>query len=188
MKKYKNLDDFECRSLLELTLYVLSKKRYTILEILKTLYFAQQNHLLKWGRGISTLEFEAWKNGPVIPIIYHTLNHLGHGNYSIDKLFNEAIDRGKEDAISFYYPKREPDLNYLSQSEIEAIDQAVFDNKDLSVWAMRDKSQDKAWKEAFNKGQNSPMTNTSIARAAGADEDLTDHIANNEWINSALKY
>ena len=55
--------------------YVLSTRRHlgldtTNLELQKLLFFCHSNHLLATGRRIMSGHFEAWKYGPVHPIVY----------------------------------------------------------------------------------------------------------------------
>lgn len=50
------------------------------LELQKMAYMAEMVHLGRTnGRPLITEEFEAWANGPVVPLLYHTVKSFGSG-------------------------------------------------------------------------------------------------------------
>jgi hypothetical protein len=67
----------------------------------------------------------------------------------------------------------EPDLDYLSQSEMDCIDEAIAENDALSFDHRTDKSHDEAW---MNTAMNRPMKVVDIAHAAGASQGMIDYI------------
>lgn len=47
------------------------------LQMQKLVYFSEGWHLALMGRSLVREQFEAWKRGPVVPDLYHSLKHFG---------------------------------------------------------------------------------------------------------------
>lgn len=72
----------------------------TNLKLQKMLYFAQVEHLKKYGEPLFDDAIEAWKYGPVIPAVYEWLK--GCGAYQITKFDIEtSTDALDEEITSF---------------------------------------------------------------------------------------
>ena len=57
---------------------------------------------------------------------------------------------------------RKPDMDFISQSEVEALDESYAENVGLTVGELMNKSHDSAWTKARAKGNDEVMP--SIAR------------------------
>ena len=158
------MNDFEKKKLKEIALYILSKtKGVDIYHLLKILYFAEKKHLLNWGCSMVGLNFQAWEHGPVQPELYRSVKQ--------DKEFNNL----EEDASSVIFAVREPDMDYITDSYRECLDESILENYNLSFSQLREKSHDSAWEEAYNS-DSKVMSILSIAKAAGANDGMMEYI------------
>lgn len=130
-------------------------------KLFKILYFAEMKHLVNYGRPIiETDNFVKSKYGPLL------------------SGFQQGIAKGEyKDILSvsgyIITPLVEPDMDYLSKSEIDCLDESIKENKGLNFTVLTDKSHGKAWQEAMPFEQISP---TTMALEAGANEAVIAHI------------
>lgn len=181
------MEDYENKRIGELILYILSKSPLTQYYVYKILYFAERKHLAKWGTGILPGEFHAWEWGPVPKKIYNSIDRLKDGTKPIDDVLRNLISRADKDLGDYLVPLREPDMDYISESEIEAIDASYAENANLSFFALRDKSHDTAWAKARGMGTDVVMPSVDIAQAEGVSEDMLEYIAENEALRMAFE-
>ena len=102
---------FNRQKAIETVLY-LSNKEYGIsrMRLLKYIFFADLYHLNKYGRPILGDYYVAMKNGPVLSKLYNLI-----------KKSCDAFDVVDDKLVM---PKRSSDLEYLSASDIEALEYA----------------------------------------------------------------
>lgn len=82
----------------------------TNLALNKILFFAHADWLDTFKRRLSSLAFEAWQYGPVVPLIYHQFKH--HGNQTIDSRASMLdLDTGGD--ITVPYDSLNLDLDHL---------------------------------------------------------------------------
>jgi hypothetical protein len=108
--------------------------------------------------------------GPVPSNIYDVLKRLR----STDKSF----DLGSMDdlfEINGYciIPKQDADLEELSESEIDCIDESIKDNINLTFGQLTDKSHDAAYTAAE---QNTMISYEDMAKTGGANEELISYM------------
>lgn len=158
-------------------LYILSKlgDPCDYHKLFKILYFAEQKHLVRFGSAISEDSYCAMKNGPVPSLAYDIVKSLRNGAPTYSKLF-EQTGPYSVGAIS------EPDLEYLSKSEIDCINESVNENKNLSFTELTRKSHDAAWN---GTKENREIDIIQIAQAGGADDDMLAYIEDNRMIKFA---
>jgi uncharacterized phage-associated protein len=131
----------------------------------KVLFFAEKQHLNLYGRPIVADTFIAMPNGPVPSTLYDFIkgNLVSAGD-------PEAIVNAlniRHDPWPTVNARREPDLDALSQSDIECLDAAVAYCKNTPFKTLSDQThQEKAWLEA---APNGPMD-----YAAMIDDDNPD--------------
>lgn len=183
------MTDFDSKKLTELVLYILEKTGgVDFYHAFKILYFAEMKHLAKWGSGIVPDEFCALKYGPVPTRLYDAVKELGRPRMTLSEDLAEVVQFAGEDAPNVLLPKRAADMQYLSASEIEALDQAIEENKSLTFGQLMRKSHDEAWEEANRRvnGTNiiSPIT---MAKVLNADDAMLEYIEEQMLIESALK-
>lgn len=94
----------------------------------------------------------------------------------IKNVVDENI-QGLEEVVAKYHryfvkSLAEPNLDYLSESDLECLKQAIEENKDLDFSTLTDKSHDYAYNKAVWN-----INYIDMAKAAGADENLLQFIS-----------
>ncbi len=140
-------------------------------KIFKVLYFADQKHLARYGSPIVGDHYIAMEWGPVPSNIYDIIKAIrGDNIFSNGDKYNEYLEvRGKR----YAYPKQDPNLDSLSESDIECIEESLNENQYLSFDALKLKSHDAAYCKAA-KDDKIPFT--VMATLGGADEDMLSYI------------
>jgi uncharacterized phage-associated protein len=141
-------------------------------KVFKVLYFADQEHLCKYGSLITNDKYVAMNNGPVPSMAYDILKALrGDGLLSnFKKDFDPFFELKSNYLVD---AKVEPDLDELSESEIECIDKAISENKSLNFKKLTQKSHDSAWAKT---SRDCEMNLKHIAEAAGANKGMVKYI------------
>lgn len=137
----------------------------------KILYFADQKHLLKYGRPIFGDTYVKMKYGPVPSFVKNVVD--------------ENIE-GLEEVVAKYHdyyikPLVDPDLDYLSESDLECLTESLNENKDLEFAVLTEKSHDYAYNRASWN-----IDYLDMAKTVGADDDLINYIATQK-INDHLE-
>ena len=149
-------------------------QRKDIHKICKILYFADQEHLSLYGRGITGDTYIAMTYGPVPSKIDDIFKAVRGDSY-----FSDVADelRSYFGFTNKYiiYPKKKPDMDYLSESDVECLDHAIAKCKDLSFSELTDLSHDMAWS---NTKRDRAMSIKDILREAGDNEDYVNYVAN----------
>lgn len=164
----------------EVLLYILSKTGVVdYYHLMKILYLAERQHLARWGEKITTDDYYALPHGPVPTRIYDSLKAVkdGKGGLLADVV---SVD-GKSPNVS---PLREPDMDYLSKSEVEALDNAIAKNIVKSFQELEQMTHDEYYFKALANGRK--MSIEDIARSGGASEGMIDFIHEETALNKAL--
>jgi len=184
----KAMTQFDKKCLIEVMLYILNATKGTdIYHVLKILYFAEQKHLAKWGSRITADDFRAYEYGPVADQLYHAIRNSRKLDKELPDMLQQVAHFAGDDAPNVLLAKREADLDYLSKSEMECLDEAILENAGLTFDQLKQKSHDAAWLEAY-QGSNDLMNTVSIAKAAGADEAMLEYILNQLEVDKALAW
>jgi uncharacterized phage-associated protein len=162
------------------------------IKLFKILYFAQQEHLAKYGRPIVDESFYALKHGPVPSFSYKAFQ-VAEGKIELLKDFEEFLSGinvepdGENVCVS---SSVEPDMDELSRSDMKCLDSSILKHKDADSYDLSELSHDQAWIEAYNRAQNDPEKNMitliDIAKAAKAPEGIINHIREHQLIKKAL--
>jgi uncharacterized phage-associated protein len=153
-------------------IYILSKFEDNTAEFHKTfkiLYFAEQKHLAKYGKSITDDSYAALPYGPVPSLAYDIVKY-SKGTDTTNENLAEAskmITVNHNNITS----NIEVDLEWLSKTEIDCLDESFNENKDLTFGQLTDKSHDIAW-----KGSTHWMDTLEIAKAGGANESVINYI------------
>lgn len=141
-------------------------------KIFKTLYFADQKHLIRYGRPITGDTYIKMKYGPV-------------PSYIKDIAY-EKKEKGLVRQIGEYNLQSNYSINMddLSESEIECLREAISENKDCDFSKLTSKSHDKAWE---NTAMNNPIDYMDIAKAATDDKDMLEYIRINA-LNDSFQF
>ena len=163
--------DLDREKAVEVLLYV-TKTVPDMYKALKVIYFADRIHLEKYGRLIYRDRYVALAHGPVPSVAYDIVKGAdGYPGVS-------ARARGSECFSMSGYSisgRRNPDLELLSESDIECLDAAIREYGRKSFEFLKDKSHDAAWKSA---DPNDNISIEDLARSLEGGEDLLEHISN----------
>lgn len=147
-------------------LYILSQIECKDMhKISKILYFADQRHLLLYGRTITGDEYIAMKNGPVPSSIFNIFKAVRGEGYFASHVKDLAEYFSVEDY--FVTPKQKPNMDFLSETDVECLDAAIAKCRDLTFGELTILSHDFAWN---NTELNRPIAIKDILREAGESE------------------
>jgi len=162
---------FDAEKAIEVLLYI-AKRVPDMYNALKVLYFADKEHLAKYGRLICGDSYVAMSHGPVPSGAYDLVKYArGDGFCPVDLPVNEAF------AVQGYtiIPHREANLDLLSESDLECLDAAIGRYGHLPFSRLRKLSHDAAFKSA---DQNDFIPLEAIAKSLPDGELLLDYIQN----------
>ena len=124
---------------LNLSRYILTKCNkdgYPIngLQLQAILYIAQREFLTKYGEPLFDDNFEAFKFGPAISVVYYEYSHMGAFKIGADyKDYNKI-------------------LSGMSQDKIALLDSVIVSNMETNPLELLNKIN-KAWEKVFNNGE-----------------------------------
>lgn len=170
-------------------LYILSRfpEGVDYIKLFKILYFAQQDHLVRYGRGVVEDSFKAIKHGPVPTYTYKALQ-IAEGK----PLEGDFADFLKNITVkdSLVYSSIAPDMDELSGSDIKSLDASISKCKDANSYDLSELSHDKAWEEAYSRSQEDPekdfMSIIDIAKAGNASQRMVDYIREQQILKKAF--
>lgn len=163
-------------------LYVLRRKgAATVHDVVKAFYFADKEHLSRFGwLGIGD-RYCAMNFGPVPSSTYDLLKAAGGKRHSAPPRF-VALAREMLDGSSYptLKPRREPDMSLLSPALIECLDAAIEKTWGWSFIKRTLESHDDAWKKArarWTQDGNMAMPIESIVGTLPNGPEVLEHIA-----------
>lgn len=153
--------------------------------ICKILYFADQLHLSRYSRSITGDVYIAMQYGPVpskIDDIFKAVR--GDSFFSSSEYAMEL--KSNFHFINRYIIKSDkmPDTNYLSESDIECINESIEKCKDKKFDELAEMSHGLAWQ---NTKRDRKISVKDILREAGDEEGYVDYINNKLNIESNLE-
>lgn len=102
-------------------LYVLQKVK-NLYNIMKVIYFADKEHLSKYGRLIYGETYKAMKSGQVPSRMYDMIKFVrGDGTVFFDNKIKEMFEVKGNDVVA----KEKPNVGYLSESDKKVLDKAI---------------------------------------------------------------
>ena len=133
------------------------------------LYLADKACLEKYGRFIFGESYSAMEEGAIPSKAYDLLKRIAK------EPINELSVKGND-----VVPLRDANLDYLSESDIECLDQtiAIYDK---ASWKMRQDAHDAAWEKAWNdrgEKRSADIPVRSIAESLADSKDLIDYLTN----------
>ncbi len=157
------------------------------IKLFKILYFAQQDHLVKYGKVIVEDSFRALKRGLVPAYTYKALQ-IAEGKPLAGDFAGFLSDievRNKK-----VYTSATPDMDYISGAKKRCLDAAIAKYKDTDPYDLSDLSHDSAWEEALTRIKDDPQKNfitlIDIARAEKANESMINYIREKQIVKNAL--
>lgn len=137
--------------------------------ICKMLYLADKQCLGKYGRFIFGESYTAMKEGTTPSKAYDLLKRIA--KEPIDDLRVEGND---------VIPLRDANLEYLSESDIECLDQTIA-TYDKEIGKMRIDAHDAAWEKAWrSRGvkRSAAIPIQSIAKTLADSDELMEYLTN----------
>lgn len=118
----------------------------------KILYFADNEHLSKYGRSITGDAYVRMDFGPVPTCIYDLFKAVRGDSY-----FAAQVDDIRRKCFYFVNNKdiaslSLPDMSYLSESDVEVLDKYIAQLKDMDFNAVSDASHGYAWSNTAQNG------------------------------------
>ncbi|MFW5759810.1 MAG: Panacea domain-containing protein [Cyclobacteriaceae bacterium] len=150
-----------------------SKTNCDIHKISKILYFAEQQHLVKYGRPIIGDTYIAMKYGPVPSNVYEIVKFVRGDSAFI--LTSDDEVKFKLKAVNDYSIEalQEPDLDYFSETDLECLQNSIEANKNLTFDQLTDKSHGLAYEKVEC---NLAIAIEDIALEGGASEDMIEYM------------
>ncbi|RYX84275.1 DUF4065 domain-containing protein [bacterium] len=133
------------------------------LKLYKILYFAEQKHLIEFGRPITGDAFIKMKYGPVPSFVK-------------DKIENKLLenDGSVNTDKNFVIANEYPDLDELSESDIKCLDDSIAENKDKSFGKLSFDSHKLAWNNAKDSCR---LSSLDIALEGNAETGMLKYIS-----------
>lgn len=180
----------EILKLKAVVLYVIKKcQSIDYFHLFKIIYFADREHYATYGRRIICDTFCALPKGPVPSFLYDAIKVLLNEDKTSKDLniISNALSANDSVYKFILSAKEDPDMDELSLSDIKVLDKSIEENLQLSINVLSEKSHDLAWREAWNKSQNSPMKPILMAQAGGASDATLEYILENELFDKIVE-
>lgn len=177
-------------------LYIAGKfdKGVDYIKLFKLLYLAQKAHLSKYGRPIVNDDFYAMKAGPA-PSVMYNICKVADGERSEQDLEDTArsisvqtkkMPKGND--VKYVTVCESPDMDELSTSDIECIDEIYAKYGKLTSSKLSTITHDSAWKKNWDeeKAEGQKIGLLDIASAAGVNESMMKYIQENLMLNGIV--
>lgn len=147
-------------------------------KVFKILYFAEQLHLKFYGRPLTGDSYQAMRYGPVPSFLYDVFKAAEKGNSPFDEATarSGAFKVSRQGNTPMVTGVVEPDMDELSESDLEVLTISVAENGKLTFKELVEKSHDTAW-DKVEKNKDIEMSYLDMARAAGASEEMLSYIS-----------
>lgn len=181
------MTNFDKQRLIEIILYILNKTNgLGYYHLFKIIYFANVEHLAKYGHSMVSDDFCALPDGPVPSVLYNCVKGDSYCDKDLQSMFENGISKGTDDAYYMLSAKRKADEDYLSKADIEVLDKSISENANLSYGDLRAKSHGEEWKRAYAQQGRKVMDVVGMAKDAMASDDMIAYIKENLAIDTAL--
>jgi uncharacterized phage-associated protein len=146
-----------------------NRKKPGFHKVFKIFYFADQKHLARYGCPIIGDYYVAMEHGPVPSRIYDIVKIVrGDSIFNTEK-YNDLF----EVKNYFINPKKEPDMDEFSETDLECINESIEENMGLNFFTLKAKSHDNAYKKAT---RDDKIPYQEMARVAGADDEMVAYL------------
>lgn len=159
----------------EVILYLAEKAGQDMYGILKMMYIADKKHLDKYGRFIFGDGYYALPHGPVPTDAYDMIKSVRGDGSSVFSPF--ACDAFRVEGKSSIIPLRSPDLNCLSKSDMNCLNQAIDELQHLSFSRQKNITHDAAYNAT---AKNAPISVEAIASTFADGGQLIDYLKHSE--------
>ena len=153
-------------------LYIIEKSdasKCDVYGIVKTAFFAQQIHLAKFGCPLFNDDICALQFGPVPSNVYDVLKIARGDQKELSFHMNDGLT-GVSASIGWdserYSAKEHPNMDFLSPSDIQSLDEAITKVSKMDFNSLRDNTHGKEWNRAFKSGVGKKVMNTLVLRSS----------------------
>lgn len=166
------------------------------IHLFKTMYFAQQEHLVLYGSPIMEDSFVARKHGPVPALTYKVLRGK-EGKLDLETA--ELQDFAKDICLTEHDGHQTLslsegavcDMDELSGSNVKVLDKWIDKCKGIEPFELSTLSHDQAWQKAKREheltGEAILMPLYEIAKAGNASQAMLDVIRERQSVKCALR-
>lgn len=130
-------------------------------QLSKILYFAEQAHLVNYGRPITGDSFLKLSYGPVPSYVNDKINQKADVDHSVHRVGYSVI------------PNERPDMDELSESDVECLDDSILCNRNKAFSQLTDESHKMAWNSVQMKER---ISSIEIAKEGNAQQGIIDYI------------
>jgi uncharacterized phage-associated protein len=130
--------------------------------VFKIMYFADTISLPTYYQTVFG-DWHALPHGPVPESLYQVIKGINAGEKNNEFSINDKIIE----------PYVDPDMDQLSEIDLECIDKSISENVGLSFKELEEKSHTKAWKNTLT---GYSMNILDIASDAGASQEVLDFL------------
>ncbi len=166
--------EFDRHVAINVVLYILNKLggKADMHKIFKILYFAERKHLSVYGRRIVGDDFNAMQYGPVPSRIYDMLKGIRGDSFFCEEAskYREYIKAVNKET---FQANKEYDADYISESAIECLDEAIDKCKSLTFSQLTELSHDFAWS---NTSKNKIISYADMMREIGEEEAYAQYV------------
>ena len=151
-----------------------------IYSLVKTAYYAQQNHLAQYGTPLFKDCICALPFGPVPSHIYNVLKMASGDSNELNYHRSDDMHLAS-DAINFksgrYSAKEDPNMDFLSKSDIESLNYGIEKVAKMSFNQIKEDTHGMEWNRAFNsKSSLKEMNLLNIAKEGDASSDALRYL------------
>ena len=165
------MNHFDTEKALEAILYI-SHKQDDLLHIMKALFFADKMHLAKYGRSITGDVYIAMPFGHVPSGAFDIVKYVrGDGKYIIEARAKDAFVVLNNDEVK---PRRDPNLEYFSESDIESLDFGIDFVQEKSINELSKLCKEEASYSKAGSDGRIPFKELVLSLENGAE--LLEHI------------
>ena len=174
--------DFDIHKTIAAVEYLVQKEdgELNVFLALKTLYVADKDALIQWGKTITGDSFVSMDKGPVLSTTYNLFK--GTGPESEQALWNAHISERMNHVVRLLH---DVDLSILSEREIEALESARLQIKSMPPWRVARWLHDNCPEWQDPRGSSIPIDPSNILRNAGKSEEEIRQI---EESNEAVRF
>lgn len=190
---------FDAEKLVQALVFFASRgvKDLDTLKAVKLLYFADREHLLKYGRTIIGDDYYCMKNGPIptnaLSQIQDAVSANPTGDH--DTLFDEYLAVDRTSTHPRLVPMKDPDMDVFSATDVEVMTNVLEKYGDKSSWVLRNLTHDDecvkiADRERLARGMGSVRipfelffagTESKLLRLVEADQEDRDFAESLNW-------
>ena len=151
-----------------------------IYSLVKTAYYAQQNHLAQYGTPLFKDCICALPFGPVPSNIYNVLKMASGDSNELNYHRSDDMHLAS-DAINFksgrYSAKEDPNMDFLSKSDIDSLNYGIEKVAKMSFNQIKEDTHGMEWNRAFNsKSSLKEMNLLNIAKEGDASSDALRYL------------